>query len=157
MDKQQLLSQISIFSRLTPVELDAIVETCEDREYKAGEIIFEENSLGSEMYVLKTGSIAIDLSLATKRDAVSIHRVTPGGILGEFALLDEGSRSATARCESDCEVVAIHRERLFKLFEKNTRIGYVVMKNLATVLAGRIRNTNLQLVASLLSERGSWY
>jgi len=150
MESQKLLERIEIFKGLTQDELGAIARLCEDRRYQANETIFDENSRGSEIYVIKKGKVRIDLGLTGKTDAATVHRVSDGDIFGELALVDTRRRSATAKCEKDSEIIAISRDGLLDLFDKNNHIGYVVIRNLATVLAARLRKTNLQLVASIL-------
>lgn len=152
MEKQRILQGVDIFKGLTPDELALVAHLCEDRKYRANEEIFSENNRGSEIYILKRGKIRIDLALKGKSKCATIHRITDGQIFGELALVDRGRRSATAKCESDSEVLAISRDGLHDLFEKNNHIGYVVLNNLATILAVRLRKTNLQLVASILWE-----
>ena len=42
-------------------------------------------------------------------------------------------------CENDCEIITISRDKLDKLFEQDSRLGYTVMRNLAQLLAERLR------------------
>ena len=150
--EKETLRKIHIFKGLSDRELEAIAELGEDRNYKAGEVIFNEGSRGEELYILKRGKVRIELALGQEGDSAGIHTVTEGQIFGELILVDKGQRSATAECESDCELMVLDRDRLYSLFEKNSHIGYTIMRNIASVLARRIRKTNLQLVASILRE-----
>lgn len=152
MNNLKLLENVDIFKGLTSDELNAISQLCEDREYQVNQEIFNEGSRGTEIYILKKGKVRIDLSLTGKTDMATVHRISDGQTFGELALMDKGPRSATARCESRSEVVVLSRDRLSQLFGENNHIGYVVLKNLATLLAVRLRKTNLQLVASILWE-----
>ena len=149
---QQILEKIPIFKGLSEAELDFLTQLCDERSYKRGDMIFTERKRGDEIYVLIKGRVRIELGIASKTDHATIHRVQKGEIFGELAIVDEGGRSASAECETDCEVIAIGRDALRSLFEENSRIGYVVMTNLASVLAARLRKTNLQLVACFLWE-----
>ena len=152
MDRQRILEKIGVFKGLSQDEIGAISQLCKDRKYQANEVVFTESSRGEEIYVLKKGKVRIDFRLGGKADSATVHRITQGHIFGELALVDNRRRSATATCESDCEVIAISREGLYDLFEANSHIGYILMKNFAMVLATRLRKTNLQLVASILWE-----
>ena len=149
---QEILKKADILEGLSQDEIAAVAELCEERSYKAGTAIFEESSRGEEVYLVKSGTVRIELALKGKTDVATVHRVTPGRSFGELALVDRGRRSATATCESDAEVLVLGRERLADLFESNNHIGYVLMGNLATILSARLRKTNLQLVASILWE-----
>jgi CRP-like cAMP-binding protein len=152
MDRKKILAGIDVFKGLSPDEIAAIDEICEELEFRANETILSEKSRGRRMYVLKKGKVRIDFAVVGKEDVATVHRVAEGQIFGELAVLDEGPRSATAHCEADSEVIAIRRDRLYELFEKRNHIGYVFMKNIAQILAGKLRKTNLQLVACLLWE-----
>ncbi len=152
MDKFKILKQIDIFGGLSPEELDPIAELCESRQYKANEVIFAEKSKGREIYIVTKGQIRIELGIKGKTDHATVHRVSEGDIFGELVIVGDGRRSGTAKCETDCEVISINRDNLRDLFSRCTRIGYIVMMNLASLLAARLRKTNLQLVACFLWE-----
>jgi CRP/FNR family cyclic AMP-dependent transcriptional regulator len=150
METRKLLEGVEIFKGLTSDELSAVEGLCTDRHYRSGDIVFDENSRGAEMYLVRKGKVRIDLSLAKGSESATVHRVGDGELFGELALVDTKRRSATATCEKDSEIITIDRDKLLSLFESNNHAGYVVLGNLATILAGRLRRTNLQLVATLL-------
>lgn len=104
------------------------------------------------MYVVKRGQVRIDLRLTSDSDCATVHRLREGQILGELALVDRRARSATATCDTPCEIVALNCDGLLGLFERNRDIGYVVIRNLAEIIATRLRKTNLQLVAMVCWE-----
>jgi CRP-like cAMP-binding protein len=114
--------------------------------------VFAEHSTGDEVYIIKKGRVCIELGLKGKPNTATIQKLSVGEIFGELVLVDKRSRSATAICENDCEIIAISRDKLDKLFEEDSRLGYVVMRNLAQLLAERLRRTDLMLVASVLWE-----
>ncbi len=152
MEKQKALESVEIFRGLPREELDSIAQLSETKTYKNGDVIFTERSKGGELYIMTKGTVRIELGIKGKNDFATIHRVGEGDLFGELALVSSGQRSASARCETDCETIAIDREKLLELFKKNTQIGYLVMANLASLLATRLRKTNLQLVACFLWE-----
>lgn len=151
MEIRDVLGKVDIFCGLTHSELDLVAPLCEDRRYKANQVIFAEKSSGTDVYIVRKGKVRIEISLRGK-DCATVWRASDGQIFGELALVDRGRRSATAICETDCELIAINGDSLDQLFENNSRVGYVIMRNLASVLAGRLRKTNLQLLASILWE-----
>jgi len=152
MDRQRILEKLPVLAGLSQDEIGAISQLCQDRKYQANEVVFTESSRGEEIYILKKGKVRIDFRVGGEKDSATVHRLTQGHVFGELALVDNRRRSATATCESDCEVIAISREGLYDLFETDSHIGYMLMKNLAMVLANRLRKTNLQLVATILWE-----
>lgn len=152
MDTLRILEGINLFRGLFQEQLNSIARLCEYRNYKANEVIFAEKTSGKEMYVITKGQVRIELGIKGKTDCATIHRVREGEVFGELALLGEGRRSATARCETDCEVIALGQNALREVFNKDNRAGYLVMMNLASLLATRLRKTNLQLVACFVWE-----
>ena len=152
MDIKQVLKQVNIFDGLSPEELNSIAILCKNRNYKANELIFAEKSKGKELYIVTKGQVRIELGIKGKNDYATVHRVGKGELFGELVLLNQGTRSGTARSETDCETITIDGNALLDLFEKNMRIGYVVAMNLASLLSTRLRKTNLQLIACFLWE-----
>ncbi len=76
----------------------------------AGTPLFFEGDAGDFAYLVVTGEIEI----VVRREArdVVLARRGPGEVIGEMALLDGGSRSASARVSVDCELVAISAEQI---------------------------------------------
>jgi CRP-like cAMP-binding protein len=152
MENVKILGKIDIFRGLDPSQLESLAQLSEERKYHAGEVVFAEKSPGKEMYIVKEGKVCIELGLKAKSNSAKVHRVCAGQVFGELALVDRRNRSAAAVCESDCALIVIDQTKLDKLFEQDMRLGYIVIRNLAELLAGRLRRTNLQLVASILWE-----
>jgi CRP-like cAMP-binding protein len=152
MDSTKILEKVDIFRGLSQRQLESLAQISHEKEYRAGEAVFTEHSSGAEVYIIKKGKVCIELGLKGKSNTATIQRLGAGQIFGELALVDKRSRSATAICDSDCEIITIDRDKLDELFEQDSRLGYVVMRNLAQLLAERLRRTDLMLVASVLWE-----
>lgn len=152
MDSIRILEKVDIFRGLSPRQLESLAQVSEERKYRGGEAVFTEHSSGAEVYIIKKGKVCIELGLKGKSNTATIQRLGVGQVFGELALVDRRNRSATAICEKDCEIMAIDRDKLNELFERDGPLGYVVMRNLAQLLAGRLRRTDLMLVASVLWE-----
>ena len=76
----------------------------------------------------------------------TIATLRRGQSFGEVSLVDQGLRSAAARCsEEDTNLVVIPREKLMLLCDTYPQMGYRLMRNLAADLAMKIRHTNLQV------------
>jgi CRP-like cAMP-binding protein len=152
MDSTKILGKVEVFRGLSPGQLESLARVSEERKYRRGEAVFTEHSSGAQVYIIQKGKVCIELGLKGKPNTATIQRLGVGQIFGELALVDKRSRSATAMCEDDCEIITIDRDKLDELFEQDSRLGYVVMRNLAQLLAERLRRTDLMLVASVLWE-----
>jgi CRP/FNR family cyclic AMP-dependent transcriptional regulator len=154
-----ILKRTDIFYDLTPMHLEMISALCEEKNARAGEVLFEENSPGNELYIIVRGEVEIllDPSLvggATPRRGtgpVTISTMRDGQTFGEIALVDQGVRSASARCATDnVRLLVIPRQKLLMLCETYPELGYRVMRNMAADLAFKIRNSDLSMREQLL-------
>ncbi|MCU0482086.1 MAG: cyclic nucleotide-binding domain-containing protein, partial [Anaerolineae bacterium] len=110
-----VLKQADIFDELTNTQLELIASICTDRHYQASDIIFEENTPGDELYVIASGEVGIqvDPALVGKEPSSGSHIIAVlrrGQSFGEVSLVDQGLRSAGARCtQQDTHLIVIPR------------------------------------------------
>ncbi len=151
-----ILRQSDIFYELSTTQLELIASICEEKRYQRGELIFAEQTVGKELYVIANGAIdiQIDPALIGKKvvsESYTIATLRRGQSFGEVALVDEGVRSASARCaEHDTQLILIPRDKLMLLCDTYPQLGYRLMRNLAADLAMKIRNTDLQVREQLI-------
>jgi CRP/FNR family cyclic AMP-dependent transcriptional regulator len=154
-----VLKRTDIFYDRTPSQLDMVSALCQERVGQAGEFIFEENSTGDELYIIVRGEVEIlvDPSMVSTPGArralspVMIATLRGGQIFGEIALVDQGLRSASARCIADnTRLLIIPRSKLLALCDTNPELGYRIMRNVAADLAFKIRNSDLAIREQLL-------
>lgn len=145
------LKQTDVFYEMTPTQLELIASICSERTYQVGDIVFEENTTGHELYIIAKGEVEIqvDPALVQPEDrsgSQTIATLRRGQSFGEVALVDEGMRSARARAsQSDTHLIIIPRDKLMLLCDTYPQLGYRLMRNLAADLAMKIRNTDLQV------------
>ena len=160
METIDILRRTDIFYDLTGAQLEMLASICEERLVKLGDIIFEENSQGDEMFVIARGvvEILVDPSIvggpsAKKRGSlpVTIATLRTGQTFGEIALVDQGLRTASARCaETETQLLALQRNKFMKLCDTYPEMGYRVMRNIAADLAFKIRGSDLAIREQLL-------
>jgi CRP-like cAMP-binding protein len=158
MSTANILKQSDIFYELTPTQLELIAALCQERQCKAGDLIFEENAASDELYIIAQGEvdIQVDPSLVSAEErkvggSVTIATLRRGQSFGEVALVDQGLRSATARCSANStQLFVIPRDKLIMLCETYPQLGYRLMRNLAADLALKIRSTDLSIREQLL-------
>jgi len=142
------LKQAGVFQDLTPTQFQLIASIASERSFQAGEVVFEEQSNGTELYVIARGSVAIQINTGSQSDSQTqtIAMLSAGQSFGEVALVDSGLRSAQATCaEDNTQLVVIGRDRLNTLCENYPALGFKLMRNLAADLAMKIRTTDSQM------------
>jgi len=139
-----LLKKVEILNSLSEGQLEKVAELCREQTSNAGDIIFKENDKSSELYLIQDGLVEITLSVPEPGTEQSIVTLGKGQIFGEVALVDEGPRTASARCiADDTKLWVAERVDFVSLCEKDTSIGFMVMKSIAADLAFKFRLLNL--------------
>jgi CRP-like cAMP-binding protein len=100
--------------------------------YEVGDVIFSERDPAEVLYVVLSGEVELTLRGA------SLGVEGAGGIIGEMAVIDAGTRSATATARSKVEVACLDRDQFRKLVRKNSKFSLHAM----TVFANRLRSVN---------------
>jgi CRP/FNR family cyclic AMP-dependent transcriptional regulator len=122
------MSADTTFSLLT-------VHDIETRKIRAGDVIFREGDKADELFVIKSGSVRIQVGNRTMADLAADN------IFGEMALIDNEPRSATAVAITDVELVPISEKRFLFLVSQTPYFALKVMRTLAQ----RLRATNKSL------------
>jgi CRP/FNR family transcriptional regulator, cyclic AMP receptor protein len=99
---------------------------------KAGSIIFREGDEATELFVIKSGQVRIQLGNRT------LTELGPDSIFGEMALIDNEPRSATAIAVTDVEIVPVGERQFLFLVSQTPYFALKVMR----VLAQRLRKSN---------------
>ena len=100
------------------------------RAYQPGEKVFIEGLPGTTMYVVLDGNIEIHVG------GKSIEVAGRGTIIGEMALIDSSTRSATVVAKDYCVLAQVNQSQFLSLMEKTPCFALSVMKTLVT----RLRN-----------------
>ena len=104
----------------------------EARTFKAGSIIFREGDQASELFVIKSGQVRVQIGNRT------IRVLGAESIFGEMALIDSEPRSATVTAITDVELVPVSEKQFLFLVSQTPYFALKVMR----VLAERLRATN---------------
>jgi len=157
-ERVNILRRADMFYDLTEAQLEMVAAISSEAEYGMGEVIFEENSAGDELYVIAAGEVEIQVDPGLIRPGgakaerpVTIATLRGGQTFGEVALVDQGLRTASARSASRrTHLLVIPRDRLITLCDNYPELGYRLMRNIAADLAFKIRGTDLLIREQLL-------
>ena len=99
--------------------------TGDPRELRAGEVIFSQGDLGTEMYGIIEGSV--ELTVEGRR----VAGLGPDDVFGEMAIIDSSERMATATATSPTLLAAIDRREFLFLVHETPMFALQVMSTLA--------------------------
>jgi CRP/FNR family cyclic AMP-dependent transcriptional regulator len=154
---QKALSDNILFRNLTRTELVFIEQIIHERQYRAGEAIFNQGDVGVGMYIILKGSVDIavvdvDLAKPEHHKEVFVTRLEKDDFFGELSLVEEtGIRSATARAAEETTLLGFFKPDLIELLERNPSTGVKVVFRLAEVLGQRLKDTT-EKITKLKSE-----
>ena len=111
-----------IFQGLPAQLLTDVSTLCKNREYRRGQIVFEEGTPGSKLYGVISGRLIITTSSASGLE-LHLNIVEQGEIVGEIAFLDGGPRTATGRAAEPTTCFEIDRSAFFQLLERTPELS----------------------------------
>jgi CRP/FNR family transcriptional regulator, cyclic AMP receptor protein len=133
-----LLREVPLFELLDDQELEALAQQLEIRFFVPNQVIFTEGEPGGIMYLVQRGRVEIYMRDRTHQ-RVSIGVVESGEIFGELSLLDNASRSTSAKSLDDTTVLLIDRNDLLML----VRAHPAAALDMISMLGKRIRETDV--------------
>ncbi|GAC1522200.1 MAG: hypothetical protein NVS2B16_29990 [Chloroflexota bacterium] len=124
-----MLKKVPLFSNLSKRDLEQVSKIADEVDSKPGEVLMRQGDRGREFMLIVDGSVRIE------RNGKVIARRGSGEFLGELALLDGKTRTATVVTDEPTTFLVVHWARFSTLLE--TVPG--VQRKLLTGLAGRLR------------------
>lgn len=136
----ELLGTVPLFQFLGSQELATVASRMSLSTYGAGEVIFHKDEPGTTLHIIAAGSVKIYVPSEGGEEApLAILRA--GDYFGELALLDGGSRSASAAALTKTATLSLDREEFLRFITTNADGAVAVFRALASL----IRQQNTQL------------
>lgn len=149
----EILQTVDLFSGIGDDALSRVAAIARSQHAAAGSVIFEEGADGDSLYILPEGRVGIEMKLLDNAVAEQIHQARDHEVFGELALIDGFKRSARARALDNLDLVVIERKALVALMEADKALGYLIMGNLARIVARKLRDTNISLRNMLMQQK----
>jgi CRP-like cAMP-binding protein len=111
--------------------------------YAAGDRIFSEGDLGTEMFIIQEGEVHIIKHIGDASHVLS--HLEKGDFFGEMAVLEAMPRTADAVAVTDVRVVAINGSRFDEMLRKNPEVAVRIIRKYSKRL--REANTLLEKLA----------
>ena len=133
------LTRFAILEGLTSEEAGTILQRCETVHVKQGEKVVEAGESADYLFLVRSGRIEARFKVVCFNALVEIPLdiIGAGEVCGSSALIPPHIYTLTAYATQDSELLRIKRADLQDCCEANTRLGYIVMKNLARLLGHR--------------------
>jgi len=138
------LTACELFGDLTTAELEQIAAIAHKQTYQPGELICVEQERAERLFILDQGRVQLNIHLRSALEPggeVTIEEVKPGCVFGWSSLVKQRRFTASARALESVSVIVVGADDLNELFDRSAHIGFVVVKQLAEVIASRLHHT----------------
>jgi CRP/FNR family transcriptional regulator, cyclic AMP receptor protein len=116
---------------------------------KKGDYLFKQNEVTKDLYIVKTGRVRVYKMEGGVE--IELDLIGPGGIIGEIAAIDGGSRSASVIALEDTEAFIITPEEFKTLTAKIPEW----FQKIAMILAHRLREADGRIDRNMESDKTS--
>ncbi|PIQ96265.1 MAG: hypothetical protein COV67_10505 [Nitrospinae bacterium CG11_big_fil_rev_8_21_14_0_20_56_8] len=141
-----ILNQIKIFKGLDDDELSSIYHLAIPKRIETGQYLIREDQRGNSLFIILEGLVEVLVENPVKPgETIPLAKLRAHDVLGELSIFDDSPRSASALARSATDVLEIPKVELWKLFEKNNRMGMVTLRNLGATICERLRSADMEL------------
>ena len=144
MDLIDILRSVELFLGLNREQLQKVAEISSEKTFQMGDTVIQQGEFGNQLYIVEKGQVKVVVHQKDDPGETKVF-LGAGQIFGEIALVDYGPRTADIVASHDGTVLhEIVREDFDNLCKRDSALGYVVMRNLASDIAFKLRHSNLQ-------------
>lgn len=126
--KEDLLSEVPMFSGLNARQLKAVSRLADEIERPAGSVLAQEGELGREFFLVLEGTAGV---YHGKKKVASLG---PGRFFGEISLIDRGPRTATVKADTALRALDIGVREFSSLLDTIPGMSRRIMVNLCARL-----------------------
>lgn len=130
------LAEVKLFGGLTDAERSLLESVATLRRGKAAERIIEQGKVSGMMVIVMEGRTEIRVN-----DTL-IASLSGQTLVGEIGFLDGLPASATVILAEDADLIELNNAALTALMERQPRLGYVLMREIARIEARRLRDAH---------------
>ena len=147
----ELLKQSRIFEGLGEDELQQITKISQLAKFNKGERIFNFGDAAEHLFIVKEGEIELRFQVTYQNlsHEVCLERKCRGEPLGWSALTEPYRYTLSAYSVTSSELLQMGHKELIELCESDNHLGYVLMRNIARLIARRFMLTQEKLIREI--------
>ena len=143
----QYLKSNLVFKNLDNYAFHVVENYLYFRSLEPGEFLMEEGQAGDFVAFVVLGRLNVIKNGEQGSTILSV--IKAGDSIGEMALIDDLSRSASAQAIEKTAVVILPKRDFDRILKDHPRIGIEMLKGLATLLSLNLRRTSVSLSRQL--------
>src|SRR5210317_2411843 len=99
------------------------------KEYKAGEVIFQQGDTGNCMYVIQKGEVEV-LAMSDGRE-LRLRTVGPNEFFGEMALFEKEVRTATVRATKPTHILTVDKKNFLGGIHEDPSLSFRIVETMS--------------------------
>ena len=151
MERVTMLSDVGLFRGLNEEQLGKIQRLCRLDKRPPGAVIFKEGDEAVDICVVVEGRVHLRFEMPGRETSQeqTLTTILPGKAFGWSALVPPHKMTLSSYAgEQGCEFFRIGGNALYTVFEENSRVGYLCMRNLTRVIAKRFHEMEDEVARS---------
>jgi len=148
---RQLIDAIPLFSGIERAGLEGILRIFQPVGFAAATPLVRQGQSADGAYIIESGSADVITALPGGGEA-TVATLGPGSVLGEMALLESGTRSATVIAKAPVKGYFVERDSFRMLLAQRERAAFTIQNRITLTLCQRVREMNDRIVASSASQ-----
>lgn len=145
------LKKIVMLTYLTDPMLEKLAEIVDVLKFDKDDVIFRENETAERFYMLRSGSILLEQTIAPDVTAC-VGSIKPGYSFGWSAMVEEASFYTTdAVCVEYSDVFSFRRGKIRKLFERDPDMGFRFYQRLLVIIKKRLDYRSVQFRQAIVN------
>ncbi|HON55445.1 MAG TPA: Crp/Fnr family transcriptional regulator [bacterium] len=134
-----ILKNVSIFNQLDDENLELLSKKFVFQKIPKDTVIFKENDLGNQMFVIISGVVEVFKEYRKKRKTLALLK--RNDFFGEISVFTSLPRTASVQTLSNSEIIVLDQSDLINIIKNN----YKFSLNLIKVLSERLINANAEI------------
>lgn len=149
----ETLRKYVFFGFMSDKEFEKIAMFSDAVNWKAGETLFTLGDEADYVYFLESGEVnlhykVVDELISDKSKEFYVGDINPGEPFGLSALIAPHAYTATAEVARDSQGILVDAKKLRAFSNKQPKMGYALMQQVAKVTFERLGQVRVELVAA---------
>lgn len=145
MDIPKALRRSAFFRNLNDEQLTTLAAIAHTEERRRGEYLFREGTTADRLYLIVSGRVELEIQIDAGGAVAVVEILGPSDLVGWSAIVEPYLYTSSGRCVQPTLVVAIDGSQLRELVWADARLGLEIYREIAHIVARRLRDTRLRL------------
>jgi CRP-like cAMP-binding protein len=135
----------NLFTALPAAGRDRLLALSQDVFFPAGTRIFEEGQPADRFWIVRTGTVALDVPVAGRPPAV-VENLGPGDLLGCSWVFPPYTWHLGAEAQSDVRALLFDATVVRALGRADPQFGEALARRIAEIIAHRLQSARIRLL-----------